>query len=325
MALVSLITFFYFSVKYLNKSHQRNFLIVLVAFSIMLSNAQILFLNNSSWILKDNTLNVNLWVISRLRLIFNREQHQKNIFYGLWKDTNVVLKEYSIIEECPDLDNQECLLKYSKYVLFSSNEELKSLAVCPTVEGFQDAIVSYQFGNISFESATESVILNVSKIVNCIQMFLSNSELFKILSSDVNWPIPKSFGVRGNVLIEEYVGPTLSSLDLSDWNKRAKLAFELLKMARIFTFGHERFSFYFTDISPDNIAIRESSDAVLIDLDHVIIVDRLSFGSLKSQHVSETSNQKEDGFMFSTQDICRHPISDLNYYSVCQVIWLISV
>lgn len=70
------------------------------------------------------------------------------------------------------------------------------------------------------------------------------------------------------------MGPSLSAVSPCSWQKRILISSKLLAMAEKFTFQHPLFAFYFTDISPDNIALREDMGAVLVDLDHVIVVDR---------------------------------------------------
>lgn len=152
----SLITFLYLSYKYLNLSSPNIFFIILII-SFTLSNIQVLFLNNLSWIFAKKPSDLKLSVFSRLRLVFNREVHKKNIFYGVWGDRNVVMKEYATGNDCLGLDSEECRLKYRNYVMLS--DELKSLVVCPTVENFQDVGI---WRNLSFESTTESLILEVS-------------------------------------------------------------------------------------------------------------------------------------------------------------------
>lgn len=116
--------------------------------------------------------------------------------------------------------------------------------------------------------------------------------------------------------MEEYKGDTLNNYYAYSWEERAYLAIQLLKMANVFTFRHSNFSFYFTDLSPDNLVVDDYGKVALIDLDNVIIAQRSQM-PCSNIHVSTIFD--EYYFSFSSNDICSHCLSDHNYLAVCQV------
>lgn len=81
-------------------------------------------------------------------------------------------------------------------------------------------------------------------------------------------------GSCGRVTVQEYVGSDLSSYFNTDWNTRAKIALQLLKIAQRLTFHDSRFSLYMTDLTAENVAVDDKGDVKVIDLGNIIIVDK---------------------------------------------------
>lgn len=94
------------------------------------------------------------------------------------------------------------------------------------------------------------------------------------MSAENGWPVPKYFGACGRIIIEEYIGLSLSDYYDKSWIQRAKIASSLLNAAHMFTFKNEKFGFYLTDVSADNIAVDYKNIAKFIDLENIIVVDK---------------------------------------------------
>jgi len=89
------------------------------------------------------------------------------------------------------------------------------------------------------------------------------------------------------------------------------------------------FILYITDPSPDNFAVDETSNKLkVVDLENIIIVDKEDLILSKANDsnkllVSESMDcEKRKGvmskcFAFSTEDLCKRPLTDHNYYAVC--------
>lgn len=139
------------------------------------------------------------------------------------------------------------------------------------------------------------------------------------------WPVARYYGSCGRLVVSEYCGVTVKEYAVTaEWKDRSSVAQQLVKAAMNFTLSHPHFAFYLTDISADNIAVSVDGIAKLIDLEHVIIVDRnpKEHPPLWDRiHQSENFGV-EDAFAFSSDDICSHHISDHNIYSVCrEILW----
>ncbi|XP_057326427.1 divergent protein kinase domain 2A isoform X2 [Microplitis mediator] len=145
-----------------------------------------------------------------------------------------------------------------------------------------------------------------------------------ILRADEGWPVAKYYGACGRVVVEKYAGLPLTLYYHESWLRRAKIAIGLLESVNMFTFRNPEYSFYFTDLSPDNIVIDENDRPVFIDLENIIVLHKNI--SIEDQPKEWNNLHTSDNidcnncFSFSPTDICSHRISDHNYYSICQQI-----
>lgn len=78
-------------------------------------------------------------------------------------------------------------------------------------------------------------------------------------------------GRCGRVIIEEYVGPTLTQLSHVPWLERADYARQLLEMAQ--EFSYSEFRLYLTDVSLDNFAVDAEGKVRIIDAENIVMVD----------------------------------------------------
>lgn len=104
--------------------------------------------------------------------------------------------------------------------------------------------------------------------------------MFQVLKG---WPIATYLGSCGNIIASEHCGEMLTSYaKKANWNTRVSLSQQLLEAALKFTFDHPNFSFYFTDISADNIAVSDEGVLKFVDVENVIIVDKNPIGNVVS-------------------------------------------
>lgn len=75
----------------------------------------------------------------------------------------------------------------------------------------------------------------------------------------------------GRVIIEDFIGPTLSQLSHVPWLERADYARQLLEMAQ--EFSYSEFRLYLTDVSLDNFAVDSEGRVKIIDAENIVIVD----------------------------------------------------
>ena len=75
----------------------------------------------------------------------------------------------------------------------------------------------------------------------------------------------------GRVIVEDYVGPTLSHLSHVPWLERADYARQLLEMAQ--EFSSAEFRLYLTDVSLDNFAVDKKGKVKIVDAENIVLVD----------------------------------------------------
>lgn len=140
-------------------------------------------------------------------------------------------------------------------------------------------------------------------------------------------------GACGRLIAQTDCGTRLNTFENANWFKRAYLAQQLLIAAKNFTFDHNQFRFYLTDVSPDNIAVNGDFKLSFVDLENVILSLKVEgefqifFFVLKSDTVAgngvhRSTNYEEDAalFVYSENEICQSSISDHNFYAICKVI-----
>lgn len=129
--------------------------------SIIYAVLQCLFGNNIEWLFADTHSVITLNFLSRVRLIFNRETN-KNVYYGKYNGTDVVIKEYSRGNECDSVDTKQCVDKYANFASSLQDAHMKSLVLCPTTQNVEIVVESLdEFRNLSFDSMTEPLLLKV--------------------------------------------------------------------------------------------------------------------------------------------------------------------
>ncbi|CAL1261338.1 unnamed protein product [Larinioides sclopetarius] len=144
---------------------------------------------------------------------------------------------------------------------------------------------------------------------------------FKAFSQAEGWPFPQYFGSCGRVIVEEYVGKTISYFEDSPWKQRIDIAYQLLLIAQMLTENASGFSLYMTDVNMDNFAVRSDGTVLLVDVESIVIVDRSGFK--KDQNFQNKLHHSKGEFCrdclnFSFEDLCNHNQSDHNYYAICR-------
>ncbi|XP_014249733.1 deleted in autism protein 1 homolog isoform X2 [Cimex lectularius] len=138
------------------------------------------------------------------------------------------------------------------------------------------------------------------------------------------WPVPKYYGACGSLIVVEDCGDMLSDYYDKSYNQRARISAKLLRMAMMFTFRHAKYAFYFTDFSPDNIAVDSNENVCLVDLEHIYVVDKYPKDTSHYPNWNITYSAShyncQDCFLFRPSEICSHHLSDQNILSVCREI-----
>ncbi|XP_012262670.2 divergent protein kinase domain 2A-like [Athalia rosae] len=266
----------------------------------------------------------------------------KNVFFGTYGKEKVVLKKLAHTSELEAFDKMLCSdQKLLELCVTNSNkkaiprnidfytrvireitsdftsENISNLKLCPITDHMDDLLYNvYANGGKNEKEISHAYLWTMIKI---------NPEplVLQILPAEEGWPVPKYFGACGRLVVEEYVGPSLSNYYSEPWIRRAKISASLLEAAQMFTYRNPHFGFYLTDISPDNIAIDPWDNAKFIDMENLIVVDkRISNNNMTSEweklEVNDADFDCRNCLAFSPSDICSHRYSDHNYYAVCQ-------
>ncbi|KAL0115461.1 hypothetical protein PUN28_010769 [Cardiocondyla obscurior] len=268
----------------------------------------------------------------------------KNVFFGTYNQTKVVLKKLAHSSELEAFDITLCDILHLGYpcsvfipldrytaqfydlirkAITSdfSKDDTSRLRLCPTLSHLDDLFYNVHLNN--------KHINPTQYLINLWTLVSINPEplILQILPAENGWPVPKYYGACGRIIVEEYVGLPLADYYDKSWIQRIKIASSLLNAAYMFTFKDKNFGFYLTDVSADNIAVDNENVAKFIDLENIIIVDK---------NVSQEDEPKGwqkihkntmhfdfpnlNCFSYSAEDICNHYLSDHNYYAICQLL-----
>ncbi|XP_063915941.1 divergent protein kinase domain 2A isoform X1 [Zophobas morio] len=224
----------------------------------------------------------------------------KNLYFAEYGDKRVVLKKLGHKEELDRIRRthvaQDDVLNFMK-----SDDGVRSFRPCSkeTAKTFLNEMSS----NFDLDQIWTILQVNVEPLILTL---LSNQA----------WPVPKLYGRCGFLIIEQYCGLPLNHFQTSPWHVRAYLALQLLEAAIHFTHKHHDFRLYLTDISPDNIAVDDNFTLYFVDLENVILKQKLEDN--KMIHYSEYF--ADEDFVYSEEEVCQSPISDHNVYAVCRLL-----
>lgn len=71
------------------------------------------------------------------------------------------------------------------------------------------------------------------------------------------------------------MGLSLSYYENSPWEQRMDIAYQLLQISQMMTENTLDFAFYMTDLNLDNFAVRSDGTVLLIDVENIVVVDRV--------------------------------------------------
>ena len=92
---------------------------------------------------------------------------------------------------------------------------------------------------------------------NILSILLINPEPLVLMTfpAEEKWPVPKFYGSCGRLAVVEDVGEPLTSVIDEPFSKRARLALQVLEIAKQFTRGDSNLALYLTDWSMDNFVV----------------------------------------------------------------------
>lgn len=96
------------------------------------------------------------------------------------------------------------------------------------------------------------------------------------------------YGSCGRAVVVEDAGLPLDLFLSETWTERAKLALEVIKIAKRLTSNQEHWGLYLKEVSMDNFAVSTNRTVKLVDAEQVLVVDLTESnitGSFANGHV----------------------------------------
>lgn len=201
--------------------------------------------------------------------IFNNLFSVKNVFYGKFENSEVVLKK---------LGQDEELVKVLTVVKTLSTKKYREFLVNSVLDTFykKDNLKVKDFHVCNLDTAEYLLEYLYQKAFTLEQIWTMkqvNVEplLLRVFENEKGWPVAKYYGACGRMIVQSYCGVTLNYVEKYSWIDRATIAVGILNAAEDFSTAHQKFSLYLTDISPDNIVVDNNLNVYFIDLENGIL------------------------------------------------------
>lgn len=141
------------------------------------------------------------------------------------------------------------------------------------------------------------------------------------------WPFPTYYGACGRHIVVSYEGEPIQNYFKASFQKRADLAYQIMKIADRLNNEGGQYALYWTDLNYENLVVDVVGKVTVIDLEDIIVVDREAIARTRPSktwyELHETPFQDCNGrncLSFSPDDLCSHVNSDHNYYAACRNI-----
>ncbi|KAI0216159.1 Divergent protein kinase domain 2A [Lamellibrachia satsuma] len=278
---------------------------------------------------------------SRFRLL-NYMANLKNVYFGNYREKLVVLKKLAHDDELQEADEKICaraqatkhcdVSEAMKEVNVTNTwslgkviTEVPTLTVCPSDHLFDRMLDTYT-------ERSKGQPLSPREQLSLVTTLLVNPEpvILQMFPQSQGWPFPHYYGACGRLVVMENAGITLSDVYNAPWWQRVKIAHQVMQIAELFTNNTSGFNLYWTDLGLDNLALTDSGRVMVIDAEHVLVIDRQKIESDKPPSWDEPvvtdhiECKGDDGFsqcvQFQIDALCSHVTSDINYYTACRLM-----
>lgn len=248
--------------------------------------------------------------------------------HGLWNMERISVKHFGTSSEFYKLDNELCSLigkinTPCKVQEVAWNSFLNPLSVESAIQGTMDCPSERlmtkvkQIYNVKEGDTASSNTLHLTSTLNLNQEPI----IFQLFPAENGWPFPKFYGSCGRAVVVEDVGVPLDSYLSEPWIERAKLALEVIKIAKRLMSNRERWGLYWTEIALVNFAVTNTT-VKLVDANQILVVD-LSDSKIKAESkktVNHCDGEDLNCLSFSPTELCQGTVRDQNYYAVCRSV-----
>ncbi|KAG0714535.1 Deleted in autism protein 1 [Chionoecetes opilio] len=249
----------------------------------------------------------------------------KNVYFGCSEKDTVVLKKLAHDSELLEFDKKICGIHRMNYCNVSEAidymvkkndhdvariiEQHPALFTSDGIMCNHSRILQYLYQKYA------KVDTGAYQLHHFLTLLAINFEPLLINAfQHTNW-FPALRGMCGRVIVEDYVGPTLSQLSHVSWLQRADYARQLLEMAQ--EFSSSEFRLYLTDVSLDNFAVDSEGRVKVIDAENIVLLDPSVRGLETTEHVNKGIGCR-DCLSFSSEDLCGHTSADHNFFAICK-------
>lgn len=267
----------------------------------------------------------------------------KNFHYGKYRGEDVVLKKLVQNSVLQDIDERICfsadrkvgcdVARISYIADFSREIRTTDLQVshltgvsdmfrCPSVRFVRRLLANYK------ERAKHEVpIYYITDKIQVLVTAMINSEplMLQTFPSSEGWPFPAYIGACGRFIVVENCGQSLKDFYNAPIEKRADIAYQVLKIAEILTDNPHGYAIYWTELKANDFVVDKYGQVKFVDLNNVVVVDRESFVNENKNDFMETYEAKfliYDEVVPPTpyKELCGHARSDWNIYMTCRYI-----
>lgn len=268
-----------------------------------------------------------------------RSFNVKNVFMGELNGTRVVLKKLAHDSELRQVDRRWCENRVPCRVadairtamskektdeaalmeLMALVKKEQDITACPSSRLVRQILVTLSHSSTMI--ARRQGGLKLAEVVAYTITVNAEPLLLQAFPRMDDWPFPKFLGSCGRTVVQSYEGEPLSHFELASWIVRANISLQLLDMADLMTNNPTQFALYMTDVSMDNFAVNKWGEVTLVDVENIIVVDRVQVQAEKrpgwKQRLEHREEMCRDCLNFNAEDLCSHITSDHNFYAVC--------
>ncbi|XP_055838351.1 uncharacterized protein LOC129906567 [Episyrphus balteatus] len=241
-----------------------------------------------------NNLNI-LFGVRQNRVLNDKNNASKKVF------AKYLAKNFDFSHYKEHKNEMELVKKLSQR--FFNETRLEGMQYCPesTVKRFLDVFTK-----------------NHTELKIWMHMNVNIQPIILPYMHSLGFPVPETYATCGFTIFQSVDGVPLTDLYSSDFIIKLQIARQLLVGALKFSEGFNGFRIYITDLNKDNVVYNLLENKIsFVDLDTIFIVD----GQQNSKSIHKHKFLEcYDCFAFSPSEICSSGQSDVNIFSVCQLL-----
>lgn len=261
---------------------------------------------------------------STIQLRIKKEKWTPRSQGSTWNGKKISIKHFRNATEFYRLDNELCshigkintpcdvqVVVWKSFLhLLSLERAMKETMSCPSkrlVAKVKEFYTGHSAGDLSIMELASTLHVNQEPVI------------FQVFPARKGWPFPNFYGVCGRTVFIEDTGTPLDSFLSAPWKERAKLALEIIKIAKYLTNNPQQWGLYLAEIKLDMFAVKNGT-VRLADANDILVVDFLD-SSIKAETkktVNECGDTEQDCLSFFPQELCQGTIRDHNFYAVCR-------